>query len=71
METVTFRTALMEKMFRHYSKMEPEHYRWAARLDIGRFADGDTSEDLFEYLPNVGEEFYKELYERLEEHFSE
>ena len=71
METVTFRTALMEKMFRHYSKMKPEHYRWAARLDIENFANGDTCEDLFEYLPNVGEEFYKELYERLEEHFSE
>ena len=71
METVSFRTALMEKLFQHYSKMERAHYRWAARLDIGRFADGNPSEDLFEYLPNVGEEFYKELYERLEEHFSE
>ena len=64
-----YRTALMEMLFRKYSEMEKEHYFWYCRNDVGRFADGDPDRDLYHFLPPVGQEFYKELFERLEAHW--
>jgi hypothetical protein len=66
MEMMDYRTALMETLFRKYTDMDRKQYFWYCRNDISRFADGNPDKALYGHLPPVGQEFYRELFERLE-----